>query len=259
MNGPLFLFYCIEILAALLCGAQNVASTANLTNSQDPAATGQKNYSQSNADAISSTSQALTPTDPTRVASGAPSTVAPPAVSQDSNSHGLSLSPSPQPTTTTTAAAAASPIYMFYKKECHPVFMTAGGLIIACTVLLTSTLLLMCTVCRLSRRIKMLSANGDLISTSEYWMGTAKRSKSEPETNANEAAVLMADIGQTQEAVGDGAAKEEAAKAKEDGRMGEEDKMEVGDTAQSGEAPATPAVGNASSSTPQEEASDAQA
>ncbi|TNN86805.1 hypothetical protein EYF80_002988 [Liparis tanakae] len=259
MNGPLFLLYCIEILAALLCGAQNVASAANVTSSHNASATGQHNYSRSNADAISSTSQALTPADPTRVSSGTPATVAPPAVSRDPKSHGLSLSPSPQSTTaaTTAATAATSPIDMFFKKECGLVSMTAGGLIIACTVLLMSTLLLMGKVCRLSRRVKMLSANSDLISISEYWMGSAKRSKSAPETNGDETAVLMADMGQTQEDVGDGDAEEEAAKAKEDGPMGEEDKMEVEDTAESGEASATPAVGEASSSKPQEEASDA--
>lgn len=104
----------------------------------------------------------------------------------------------------------------------------------------------------------MLSSNADLISTNDYWMGTAKKNK---ETEAKETTVLMSDISQTQEEMGNGTTKEEGGKVKEDGQTGEEDKKEVGDTSAKSEgASATPVTvdENAASSKPQEEAIDAQ-
>lgn len=238
MKGLLFLLCCVEILAAR-CGAADVPS------SQNPATTAWKNDS-----------NAPSQPDPTRDASRMSATLSPPTVSQTSKSHSTSRSPGPQPTTTSTSTT----IDMYYSRECRPVFMVAGGLIVACTILLLSTLLLMCKVCQLSNSVKMLSVNGDLISTSEYWIGTGKKIKTAPETEAKETTVLMADIIQGQEDVGNGAAKEEAVKVKEDGQTGEEDKKEVGDTAKSEEASTTPvtAVENASSSKPQEGATDSQ-
>ncbi|XP_068585598.1 uncharacterized protein [Cebidichthys violaceus] len=240
MNGLLFLLCCM-----LLRGA-----AADLTSSQNPATTAQKG---------DSTSHAPFQTDTTRDASSMSATLSPTTVSQTSNSHSTSRSPGPQPTTTSTSTTTTTtPIDMYYRKECLPVFLVAGGLIIACIILLLSTLLLMCKVCQLSNRVKMLSDNSDLISTSEYWIGTAKKSKSAPETEAKETTVLMADINQAQEDVGNGAAKEEAVKVKEDGQTGEEDKKEVGNTAKSEEASTTPVtiVENASSSKLQEKATD---
>lgn len=107
--------------------------------------------------------------------------------------------------------------------------IVAGGLIIACTILLMSTLLLTCKVCRLSRHIKFLSANTDMISTTEYWMGTAKKDRNTSATEAKETTVLMSDITPTQEDASNGTAKEAGVKENEGGQMGEEDKKEVGD------------------------------
>ncbi|KAK9536261.1 hypothetical protein VZT92_006060 [Zoarces viviparus] len=247
MKGLLFLVCCVEILAALLCGAAaDVLSGASATTAKKD---------DSNAD--SHTTHAPFQPDPTRDASSMSTTLSTPTVSQTSKGHSTLRSPGPQPTTTSTSTT----IDMYYRKECLPVLMVAGGLIVACTILLLSTLLLMCKVCQLSNRVKMLSVNSDLISTSEYWIGqpigTAKKSKSAPETEAKETTVLMADVILVQE-VGNGAAKEEAVKVKEDGQTGEEDKKEVGDTAKSEEASTTPvtAVENASSSKKQEGATD---
>lgn len=102
----------------------------------------------------------------------------------------------------------------------------------------------------------MLSSNADLISTTEYWLETAKKNKSKAETEAKETTVLMADLGQTQEDVGNGTAKEEGGKVNEDGQTGEEDKKEVGDAADAEEASAAPVTvaDSSSSSKPQEEA-----
>ncbi len=106
--------------------------------------------------------------------------------------------------------------------------MVTGGLIIGCAILLVSTVLLAWKVCRLSRRLNALSS-GELISTSEYWTGSAKKNKSKSEAEPNETAVLMADLSQTQEETG--AAKEEAGKVNGDGQMGEENKKEAGNAA----------------------------
>ncbi|XP_037603566.1 uncharacterized protein LOC119475178 [Sebastes umbrosus] len=231
MNGFVFLLYYIVILGALLCGAQTTPGTTN-----DNVTSITSNYSTAPA------SEASPPADPTSVASSVASTVSPTTVSP---------SPGPQPTTTTTTSST-TPIAVFYKKECLPVYMVAGGLIIACAILLLSTLFLMCKVCQLSKRVKMLSDNADLISTSEYWMGTAKRNKSASETEVKETTVLMADIAQTQEEMGNGTTKEEG--GNKDGPTGEE--KEVGDAAKSEEASNVTVAENASK--PQEEAADSQ-
>ncbi|XP_031713210.1 uncharacterized protein LOC116388981 [Anarrhichthys ocellatus] len=223
MNGLLFLLCCVEILAALLCGA-----AANVLSSQNNATSAQEDHSNEDSHIFHAPSKTNPALDPSSMSA----TLSPPTVSQTSKSHSTSRSPGPQPTTTSTSTT----IDMCYRKECLTVFLVAGGLIIACTILLLSTLLLMCKVCQLSNRVKMLSVNGDLISTSEYWIGTAKKSKSAPETEAKETTVLMTDIILGQEDMGNGAAEEEAVKVKEDGQTGEEDKKEVGDTAKSEEA-----------------------
>ena len=124
---------------------------------------------------------------------------------------------------------------------------------IACTILLVSTLLLVWKACQLSRRVKALSSNVDLIS-SEHWEETGKKDKSKSEAKPEETTVLMTEISPTQEEVGNGATKEEGGKVNEDGQTGE-DKKEEGDTSNAEEASATPetAAENSSSSKPQEE------
>lgn len=138
--------------------------------------------------------------------------------------------------------------------------MVAGGLFIACIILLVSTLLLACKVCQLSRQIKALSSNSDLISTSAYWTGTAKKNKGKSETEAQETCILMADLNQMQEEKSNGTTNKEGRKVNEDGKIGEEDEKEVGDAANTEDASTTPAAvaENSSSAKPQEEATDSQ-
>lgn len=239
MNG-LLLLHCI--LGTLLCGTQNISGATayqdNNTNVLNP-----------DANSTSSASEATAVTDLNNndndmsETNTLMSTQPPKAVSQSKSS----------PTTTTT------PLGMFYRKECLPVFMVSGGLIIVCTILLVSTLLLAWKVCRLNRRIKALSSNSDLISNSENWMATAKKNKSE--TEVKETSMLMADVSQTQEEMANGTTKEDGGAVKEDEQVGEENKKkEDGDTANSEEVSTTPVTvaETSSSSKPQEEATDSQ-
>lgn len=223
----LFLLYCIEILGALLCGAQNltVLPTAGLRNDTD-----QEDLTTTALTVLPNTSSVVM------------STQSPTTVIRFPSSRSTKPPPGPQPTT---------PNGMFYSKECLPVFMVTGGLIIACAILLVSTLMLAWKVCQLSRHIKALSSNADLISNTEYWIGTAKMNKSKSETEPRETCVLMADLGQSQEETGNGATKEEG------GTVNGDNKKEEGDAANSEEASSTPAE-NSSSSKPQEEATNSQ-
>ncbi|XP_060911575.1 uncharacterized protein LOC132988285 [Labrus mixtus] len=141
---------------------------------------------------------------------------------------------------------------LFFKMDHLQVLMVSGGLIILCFILLLSVFLLAWKVCRLNRRIKELSSNADLISTSEYWMGTGKKNKSKSETEPKETTVLMSDMSQTKEERGNGTTKEEGEK---------ENNTEEGDTTKSEEAAATPvaACESSPSSEPKEEAIEATA
>ncbi|XP_028451947.1 uncharacterized protein LOC114567184 [Perca flavescens] len=227
-------------LCALLCGAQisELGTAGNADNTT--------HYT--NFTASTTTSKDVA----TSVASTTPNATTPsPKIVSESKTQ--STSPDTKPPINTLPR-------MFSKewKECRLTLMVSGGLIIACTILLLSVLVLLCKVCHLRRRIKMLSSNADLISTNDYWMGTAKKNK---ETEAKETTVLMSDINQTQEEMDNGTTKEEGEKVKEDGQTGEEDKKEVGDmSAKSEDASATPVTVDekAASSKPQEEAIDAQ-
>ncbi|XP_035522542.1 uncharacterized protein LOC118331605 [Morone saxatilis] len=234
MNGLLVLLYCIEILGPLLCGAQ---VTTNFESTQQDSQNDSTSASSSTSDGMSTHLPTTTTT-----------------VSQSSNSPSTSPSPSPgpQPTTPNTNNT-------FFSRDCLPVLMVTGGLILACTILLVSTLLLAWKVCHLSRRIKALSSNADLISNPEYFMGTDKKNKSKPEeTEAKETSVLMSDISQSQEERGNGTTKEEGEKVNEDEKMGEEKKKEVEDTANGEEASTTPVAESSSPPKPQEEATDSQ-
>lgn len=131
-------------------------------------------------------------------------------------------------------------------KECLPVLLLTGGLIICCTILLISTLILTCHVFHLSRRIKALSSSDDdLISNSDYWTGTAKRNKGKSEKPGDiEASVLLGDVSQAQD--------ETAATREENGTASEDIKEEAGE-----EASAT-AAEESSSTKPQEETAEGQ-
>ncbi|KAL7390393.1 hypothetical protein ABVT39_020386 [Epinephelus coioides] len=253
MNGLLFLAYCIHILGPLLCGAQTIQ--APLGSNQNPSSVPQDNISKADSTALTSQTQSLTGS--TSVASHTPEVAITPAVAV-TKSHITSSSPSPSPPTTPPTPSPS--FFNFYSKECLPVFMVASGLILLCAILLISTLVLMCKMCQLKKHIKMLSSNADQISTTNYWVGTAKKNQSTPETEAKETTVLMTDISQTVEEVGNGTTKEDGGKVNEEGQTGEENKKEAGDTAKSEEASTTPATvaEDASSSKPQEEATDSQ-
>lgn len=215
------------LLFLLLCGAHNLTgfSTADLQNSTDQ-------------EGLTTTVLTVLPS----TSSGVMSTQSPTTVIRFPSSHSTKPSLGPQPTT---------PNGMFYRKECLPVFMVTGGLIIACAILLVSTLMLAWKVCQLSRRIKALSSNADLISNSEYWIGTDKRNKSKSETEPRETSVLMANLGQSQEETGNGATKGEG------GTVNGDNKKEDGHATNSEEASTTSAE-YSSSSKPQEEATDSQ-
>lgn len=108
-----------------------------------------------------------------------------------------SATPSPRPLRTTTTTA---PTWMSYRKECLNLYFAIGGLFIVVTILLLSTLILSCKVLQLNRQIKMMkmSQDGELISNSDYWMGTARKNKGKPKIDSKETSMLMV----TQEEVG---------------------------------------------------------
>ncbi|KAM9847189.1 uncharacterized protein ACBR49_010432 [Aulostomus maculatus] len=210
-NLPLLLG--IEILVALLCGAQDSE--------------------------LATTSNNMTDAPPYRRSQDRPLTPFP--ENSPAMNHDLTVSPSqktvstslrPKPTTPT-------PSSLFDQTECAPALMVAGCLIIACIILLFSTLYLTCKVCQLSRRIKKLGDNSDLIIN---WPRTTKRKTSKTETEANhETNVLMTDISQTREDLGDSTTKEdEEEKENNHGQEGEEEKKrkdeEAGETANGVEA-----------------------
>lgn len=132
--------------------------------------------------------------------------------------------------------------------------MVSGGLMVVCTILLVSTLLLACKVCHLARHIRNLSSNSDLISNTEYWMGTDKKGKSKSEAEPKETTVMMADINETQAETN--GTKEEGGKVTEEGQMGEENKEEVVGDAEEASAKPVADADKSSPSKPQEEATD---
>ncbi|KAM3601003.1 uncharacterized protein V6R79_005942 [Siganus canaliculatus] len=194
MAALLLLLCCIEVLGAL---SQNTTSTNGGLN-------------------VTERDLSSTPVDP---ALSTPAGVTPEAsssVSVPSTTTAVSSGPT---ASTSSDLHTTAPSMLFYFKSCLPITMVTGGLIIVCTILLLSTLLLAWKVCLLSSRVKALSSNADLISNSEYWMGTAKKNKNKSEPEAQETSVLMASVSATQEDEG------EKANAKE--QKGEGTKKEV--------------------------------
>ncbi|XP_034539344.1 uncharacterized protein LOC117812578 [Notolabrus celidotus] len=218
MNTFLFLMCSIAILCAPLCGANDVgnATSAFSTGSPESSPANQTSNPSSMSGTISTAKVLLT--------------------SPVSKSQSLPSSATPKPNTVPNALS--------FKKECLYVYMVTGGLIILSFFLLLSTLLLACRVCHLNKRIKELSSNADLISISEYRIGTAKTDKSEPEKEPEETTVLMSDLSQNKEEMGNGTTKEEG----ENGQTGQDSKTEDGDKNKSEEAAATPAAVAESSS-----------
>lgn len=158
------------------------------------------------------------------------------------------LSTSHHHITSTGVTDAPNLLDMFLKKECHQVLMVTGGLIIACTMLLVSTLLLSYKVCQLSRRLKALGSNVDLISNTDYWTGTDKKNKGNSEEEPRATTMLMADLCQEE---GTGATQVKG------GAVNDEITKEAGGATNSEEASAIPGE-NSSSSKPQGETTDPQ-
>ncbi|KAK5858994.1 hypothetical protein PBY51_003093 [Eleginops maclovinus] len=246
MKGLLLLLCYVELLGSLLCHAGTIGTSNNVIQTPPNLAATTQNSKSDPESTLSTTSRsdlkgvAITHSDSLATAS------------LDYSSHSSSISSGKhQPTTICTTTT--SPAFIIYRKECLPLLIVSGGLIIACTILLVSTLLLIWKVCQLSRCIKMLSSNTDLISTSEYRMGTAKRNKNASELEAKENTVLMSDIGQTQEDLVNGTTKEDSENVKEDGQKEEKKKEEI---AKSEEASADTVTIVENASKPQEEATD---
>ncbi|XP_062289692.1 uncharacterized protein LOC133994452 [Scomber scombrus] len=237
MKAPniLLLLYCIETLMVLFCGAdifptndnhdddslpetatpgKEILMARNALSEPTPAASTmpETTASDTSSIAVSHTSEAsyLTSSESTVTPNG-----------QITPKYSVSNPPGPIPTATKHNDR-------FYKPECLRELAVAGGLIILCAVLLISTVSLTCKVCQLSRHINKLKRRD---SDSGCVMGTAMKEKSKSETEAIETTVLMADVSQTQEEVGNSATKEEE-KVINNGQMGEENDKEPGDTAQ---------------------------
>ncbi|XP_034463321.1 uncharacterized protein LOC117774780 [Hippoglossus hippoglossus] len=241
MNGLLLLFYCLEILAALLCGADGKEQN------ETPLSTTQISTS------ASSPPDFTTAANGTSEASSLTSTETFTTVSLLSSSRSPAAT-SVRPLKTTTSTTVA-PNWGIYRRECLAPYLVSGILIIVCTVLLVSNLMLTCKVRHLSSRLKALSGDNDLISNSEFWMGTARKNKSRSGPEAKETSVLMTDFGQTPEVLGDGANKEEGKKVSVDGQMGEENKKKVEDNGDESKKE-TPVTKKSLSSKPQEESTD---
>ncbi|XP_054899768.1 uncharacterized protein LOC129368702 [Poeciliopsis prolifica] len=124
------------------------------------------------------------------------------------------------PTTTTTAKT-----WEFSDLLEDKTILTCAALILACAILLISTLALACKVCQLRRRLR--AAGGD----SEYWMGMDKTSKAESQPEAKENAFLLTENGQTTREGDNGATEEAGGKVDEVKQQGDE--KEVGDSQKS--------------------------
>lgn len=219
MNGLLLLLCCTQILSVVLCDNQTAAESQNDVNNT-----------------ISETS-----TDPP----SAPAETS--AFTGIQLPVGTSLATRTRTSASATASTTPSTTPGFINvKECLPILLVTGGLIICCTILLISTLILTCHVCHLSRQIKALSSSDDdLISNLDYWTGTAKRNKDKSEKPEDkEASVLLGDISQAQD---------EMDATKEENGTASGDKKE-----EAGEGASATSAEESSSTKPQEEAADGQ-
>lgn len=168
-----------------------------------------------------------------------PTTIVP--TSADNFDHSASVQPTEGRQTVSTAA---TPAY----NEKH-LLMVAGGLILACTILLISTLLLACKVCQLSRRLKMLCVHSDPVVPTKYGKDNNKS-----DADAKETVVLMDDLNQTHDEAGDGGNGPDAESKGE----GKEEVRENGveqreNAAKNEEVKETPAAASEDPSSPKEE------
>ncbi|XP_059912130.1 uncharacterized protein LOC132461071 [Gadus macrocephalus] len=85
------------------------------------------------------------------------------------------------------AAAATTERCMFPRTQGRVVLMVAGALTVACVGLLVTTALLTWKLCQRRREAE---PDSDLISNSEFWMGSARRNKAKPPP-ANDTCLLL--------------------------------------------------------------------
>ncbi|KAK5623853.1 hypothetical protein CRENBAI_002740 [Crenichthys baileyi] len=224
MNG---LLCCAEILGVLLFITWSVCETADPT-------TGFKSQ-------VSNTSAGNYSNDQTTIATSSPSvrkTPLPPTTCQCVQTN----------TATTTSPSTFSSLIGQYPKI---IIISCGALILACTILLISTLTLAWKVCQLRRCLRTLGGKGSLIGNSEYWMGMDKKNKAESQPEAKENSFLLTENSQTNQEIDNNTTKEDGGKVGEVGQNGEEQK--VGDGQETKEA-ATPAATEESSPSSKPEA-----
>lgn len=112
---------------------------------------------------------------------------------------------------------ATTPYNSFiFKKEYFTALVVVGGLILACTFLLISTLVLAVKVCQLSRRVRMLSGHSDLMSAATNWKENSKKKENKSKTDAKETTELMADFNQTRDKTGDASTEPDTENRKEE-------------------------------------------
>lgn len=213
-SGIILLLYCIASLYAVLTSAQTLAqngqseSPDNNPKLYTPKVPAQEDNSTAISTVLVSEPASTTTSEASTLSTADSSTTK----SASPINHGTPFLPTPVITADCT----------YDRKTCVTSLIVVGVLIIVCTFLVVSNVVLTWKVCQLNRRILTLTTDADLISNSEYWMGTAKKNKSNSEPEAKESVVLLGDLTQTQEEVGESEAKEEGANANKDGQIGEE-------------------------------------
>ncbi|CAL8362665.1 unnamed protein product [Lota lota] len=139
-------------------------------------------------------------------------------------------------TTTTAATVAALESCMFGQKQGRVLLMVVGTLIVACVGLLVTTALLVWKICQ---RRPDADGDSDLISNSQFWMGSAQRNKAQRKQQpaAGESCLLLGhlEIKEEQGAGGggggegaEGAEGTEGAEEKEKEAKGGEEEVEAG-------------------------------
>lgn len=143
---------------------------------------------------------------------------------------------------TPSPSSEQTTVCKLFGKDFNPMFLVVGGLIIACTILILSTLVLAWKVCLLSKRVSALSNSADLVGQRECTREATVKKSSLTETEPREGSMLMADHLHE----GEGGTAEEEGNANEDEAEKEEE------AAKREEASPAPAE-DSSSPAPQEE------
>ncbi|XP_014865811.1 PREDICTED: uncharacterized protein LOC106931925 [Poecilia mexicana] len=218
MNG---LLCCAEILTMLLCIPWSLCESSAQTSNNTTAMTTSNGISENGS--VTEFPNSMTSAETTTTITTITSTTA------------LSTPTTTTPTTTTTTTMSWTFFDQIEKKYAKKIMLICAVLVLACGVLLFSTLALACKVCQLRRRLKTTGGN------SEYWMGMDK-AESQPEAKEN--CFLLTENGQTTQESENGATKEDGGKVDEVKQQGDE--KEVGETQKSEEA-ATAAAAEESS------------